>query len=54
MNTDKDIIFKDILVIAHKKENADFSYSSNERAGAGYIIIYLVTEFLGVETMKNA
>ena len=39
MNTDKDIIFKDILVIVHKKENADFSYSSNERAGAGYIII---------------
>ncbi len=39
MNANNDIIIKDILVIARKNENADFSYTCNKRVGAGYIVI---------------
>ncbi|MBO5224474.1 MAG: helix-turn-helix transcriptional regulator [Clostridia bacterium] len=39
MDAVRDIIIKDILVIVCKKETSDFSYTCNERVGAGFLII---------------
>ena len=39
MNSNNDIIIKDILVIVCKAETADFVYTCTERVGAGYLVI---------------